>query len=361
MTEMRPLLLLMAAGGVFVVGIAFLNTRACGVNCGGRIEEGGFRIPSHGVMRMLTWELLGAAVGAGLASGREIASFFGRYGGWGFAGIALSAATIALLAEARMPHRWRDRWPERIWRTLNALLLTATAGAMLAGAGEIAEMALPGARYAGMAATFLMAWFLARRTHKGLAWVSRLLLTGMAALFVAGALLPPMRAADGAREAIPEALLRGVTYGGFNAALMQPQLAACRLPDPKRRRALWSMCVLLACLLAAGLAVLLRHPAAMGAAMPFMAVAWRLGRGGAALAGACLYLAALSTLTACLRSLQGWWVAGIVAAAMLGFSGVVDAAYPLLGAGCAAMLIAMRASNFANSCRNTFHSGAGVL
>lgn len=310
---------------------------------------------------MLAWELMGAAVGAGLASGREIASFFGRYGAWGFAGIAAAAVTIALLADARMPQAWRDRWPEKLWRTLNALLLTATAGAMLAGAGEIAAMALPGARYAGMAVTLLLSWFLARRTKAGLAWVSRMLLAGMAVLLIAGALLPPMRAAGGTRAAIPEALLHGVTYGGFNAALMQPLLAACGQPDKRRRRSLHGACMMLACLLAAGMAVLMRHPAASGAAMPFMEVAWRLGWPGALLAGVCLYLAVTSTMAACLKNLRGWWPAGIIVTALLGFSGVVDAAYPLLGAGCAAMLTAMRISNFVNSCRNTFHSGRGVL
>lgn len=315
----------------------------------------------HGVMRMLTWELLGAAVGAGLASGREIASFFGRYGAWGFAGIGVAAASLALLADAGMPQSWRGRWPEGLWRTLNALLLTATAGAMLAASGELAAAVHPGARYAGMAATLALAWYLARRTQAGLAWVSRMLLAAMVALIFAGFLLPPMRAADGDQAAIAEAMLRGMTYGGFNAALMQPLLAASGLAGRQRRRSLRGMCVLLACLLGAGLAVLLRHPAAMGAAMPFMAVARQWGRGGAALAGACLYLAALSTLTACLRSLRGWWVAGAAAAALCGFSGVVDAAYPLLGGACTAMLAAMRISNFANSRRNTFHSRRGVV
>lgn len=310
---------------------------------------------------MLTWDLLGAAVGAGLASGREIASFFGRYGAWGFAGIALSAATIALLAEARMPHKWRGRWPEGLWRIWNALLLTATAGAMLAGTGEIVETALPGARYAGMAATLLAGWMLARRTESGLAWVSRLLLAGLAALLLCGACLPPMRAAGETDTDIAQGLLRAVTYGGFNAALLQPLLTQCPMPERPRRRSLRGACALLACLLAAGQAVLRRHQAIAGAAMPFLEISRQLGRTGTLLAGFCLYLAALSTLTACLRVLRGWWIAGIAAAALCGFTGVVDAAYPLLGAGCAAMLIAMRASNFVNSCRNTFHSGAGVL
>ncbi|MBQ2953089.1 MAG: hypothetical protein IJE07_05985 [Clostridia bacterium] len=309
---------------------------------------------------MLTWELLGAAVGAGLASGREITAFFGQYEAWGFAGIALAAGTIALLADARMPPSWRGRWPEGLWCLLNALLLAVTAGAMLAGAGEITAMALPGARYAGMAATLLLAWLIARRTQAGLAWVSRVLLAGLAALLIAGAVLPGQGSA-GFQPDIPEGLMRGVAYGGFNAALMQPLLAACGLPDGQRKRSLRWMCALLACLLAAGLAVLRRHSEATGAAMPLLEVAGRLGGPGAVLSGACLYLAVLSTMAACLRVLRGWWVAGIAAVALLGFAGVVDAAYPLLGGVCAAMLAAMRAANLLNSCRNTFHSRRGVL
>lgn len=309
----------------------------------------------------LTWELFGAAVGAGLASGREIASFFGRYGGWGFAGIVLSALVLAVMAEARMPQMWRGRWPERLWRSLNALLLTVTAGAMLAGAGEIAVIALPGARYPAMGATLFAAWLLARRMERGLAWVGRLLMVGLAALLLWGACLPPMRAAGEASPAIAQGLLRAVTYGGFNAALMQPLLAQCRLPSRQRRGSLRGACAMLACLLGAGLAVLLRHPAVGGAPMPFMQLAGQLGGAGQALMGLCLYLAALSTLTACMRVLHGWWTAGIAAAALGGFAGTVDAAYPLLGAGCVAMLLAMRAANLLNSCRNTFHSGQGVL
>ena len=126
---------------------------------------------------MATWELFGAAVGAGLASGREIASFFGRYGAWGYAGIVVSAAVMALLAGARLPSAWRGRWPERLWRTLQSLLLLVTGGAMLAGAGELAA-ALPGrwARPSAMAVTLLTAWLLAYRTQCGLAWVSRVLM-----------------------------------------------------------------------------------------------------------------------------------------------------------------------------------------
>ncbi|MBR3763152.1 MAG: hypothetical protein IKK57_01200, partial [Clostridia bacterium] len=66
----------------------------------------------------LSWELLGAAVGAGLASGREIASFFGQYGMAGVAGAGLSVIVMYLLADASLPLSWLGRWPERLWRAL---------------------------------------------------------------------------------------------------------------------------------------------------------------------------------------------------------------------------------------------------
>lgn len=300
--------------------------------------------------RTLPWELLGAVVGAGLASGREVASFFGRYGAWGFAGVALAAGTLLLLGSTELPGSWRGRWPERLWRVLLTLLLVATGGAMLAGAGEVAALVLPahGAYWLGMAGTLLLAWTLARRTVTGLMWVSRAMMAVLAALIVLGLLLPPMQAVALTEASIPAALLRGVTYGGFNAALMQPVMAnASALPQKERKRSLLLACALTAALLTAGSAVFLRHPALLGESLPFIRLMGQWGRTGYWLGAAALYLAILSTLTVCIRSTGGGWLAtaGIVLVAMLGFSGVVDAAYPLLGGGCAALLLAARLKN----------------
>lgn len=311
-------------------------------------------------MRMLTWELLGAAVGAGLASGREIAAFFGRQGMWGFAGIAAAVAAMMALAPARLPQEWQGRWPERLWRGLRGLLLAATGGAMLAGSGAVAAQ-VAGAGWISlpvMAGTLLLALILAGRDSPGLARLGRLLLLAMGALLLRTAMLP------GGSAPIPKgtplaALAMGAAYGGFNAALLQPLLdraeeGACT------RRSLLRACALLAGLLCIGLALLLRHGG--GGEAPFVALAARTGRGGQLLAALCLYLAALSTLSACLRGLgRGVGALGVAAAAALGFSGVVDAVYPVLGALCASAMALMRAANFLNSCRNTFHSRRGVL
>lgn len=294
----------------------------------------------------LPWELLGAAVGAGLASGREIASFFGRYGAWGFAGIALATGMLLWLPGSRMPVKWRGRWPERLWRGLEVMLLVATGGAMLAGAGDVAALTLPvhGAYWLGMAGTLLLAWLLAQRTLTGLAWVGRGLLAALALLIVLGLWRKPMEAVALTEASIPMALLRGVTYGGFNAALLHPVMTSSPLPQREKQLGLLAACCMTAALLTAGNAVLLRHPALMGEAMPFVQLMAGLGQTGYALGAISLYLAVLSTLTACIRSLGGGWLtmAGIVLTALLGFTGVVDAAYPLLGGACTVMLAAMR-------------------
>ncbi len=283
----------------------------------------GARILPVEVDRMAAWELLGAVVGAGLASGREVASFFVQYGMWGFAGVASAVGTLYLLSDSK------PRGP--LWRMLLSLLLIATGGAMLSGAGHIAALTLPvrGASLIGGALTLALALFLSRRTATGLMWGSRGMMAAMLVLILAGMTLPPMRAVR--VEAVPpwEGLLRGVTYGGFNAALMLP------LMPRARRRDVGTACILIALLLGLGCAVLLRHPALIGETMPYVQLASRFGKWGYALSAGCMYLAVLSTLMACLRGVQGIWpVLAMAGVSLLGFDGAVDTLYPLLGGGC---------------------------
>lgn len=317
----------------------------------------------------LVWELLGAAVGAGLASGREIASFFSESGPWSWAGIALSAAVMALLLPARMKEEWRGCWPDRLWRLLQTLLVIATGGAMLAGAGEVAALTLPvhGAYWLGLAGTLLLGWWLAFRTDGGLAWVSRVLLAGMGALLLFGLMLPPMQAVQLETRSPAEELLRALAYGGFNAALMRPVAEVRGAGGHSGRVPRALACAGFGMLLALGNAVLMRHGALLAEPMPFVRLAAQLGRGGYLLSAGCLYLAVLSTLTACLRSLGRGVLAagGLLLAALMGFTGVVGAAYPVLGGLCTVMMALMRlchgASNFRNSARKAFHSPRDML
>ena len=312
---------------------------------------------------MLTWELAGAVIGAGLASGREIAAFFSRFGRWGIVGILLSVAVLLFLSDAQPGTLWPGRWPARLWKCLLTLLLMTTGGAMLSGAGEVAALTLPvrSAYRLGMALTCGLAWVLAMRTAAGLAWVSRVLLAVLGALIATGLVLTPMRSVQLEPVTVPQALLCGINYGGFNAALQSPVLAAAQHIPPKCRRghaAAASGIVLL--LLILGHAVLLRHPALIGENLPFLVLMNRLGKWGYLLGSISLYLAILSTLTACIRGLQGrWWaVLGIVAISLLGFQGVVARVYPVLGGGCFLMLAAAKLTNCSSP---PFHSRKDML
>ena len=146
---------------------------------------------------MLTWELLGAVLGAGIASGREVASFFARYGIWSNLGIVVAGLTMMYLASGELPTSWQGKWPETVWRMLLAALLVVTGGAMLSGAGEITALVLPvrGAYAVGIAVTLVLAWFLAHRTQTGLAWISRALLVVLAMLIASCLRMPGENAA----------------------------------------------------------------------------------------------------------------------------------------------------------------------
>lgn len=311
---------------------------------------------------MLTWELLGAVVGAGLASGREIAAFFTQYGTCGTIGILISALTLACLTGTEMPSSWQGRWPAKVWSLLLAALLVATGGAMLSGSGVVAALFLPlrDAEMIGMVLTFLLAWLLAYHTKAGLAWVSRLLLFLLTSLLLLGFALPVQDAA-----ALPSAnpcmaFAKCLTYAGFNAALQTSLLAAkAASPDVKRRSIRWAAC-LLGVLLLLGHGVLLRHSALLAESMPFIRLTAPLGRPGYVLGACCMYLAILSTLTAVLRGLKRrllpiFCVAWI---SLFGFAGVVETVYPLLGGGC---LLYLAAAKFTNSARRPFISPSDML
>lgn len=297
-------------------------------------------------MRMLTWELIGAVIGAGFASGQEIAVFFAQYGVWGYAGIFAAVGTILLLACAELPQSWRGRWPEQLWHGLLNMLTIAVGGAMLSAAGEVAARLLPvkGAALLGSLATLALAWFLACRSQAGLSLVSRLLLGVMAVLLCTGFAVQPMRGVM-VTDAGAGMLTHAMAYGGFNAALQWP-LTGMLGSQGKRRSVIAASLILLA-LLMLGNGLLLRHPALIGAELPFLQMLRPLGRAGYALCVLSLYLAALSSLTACIRAQRGRSipVAVMAAVSLLGFSGVIDAVYPVLGGACALMLLLAKITN----------------
>lgn len=304
------------------------------------------------------WAIVGAVIGAGFASGREVAAFFSRYGALSWLGAAAAIAAIAwiglgAMASPGVPEAWRGRWPARVWQGMFIALMAATGGAMLAASGEIAALTLPlhGSYWMGLLSTLCLAWWLSERRLAGLAIISRALTACLIVMMGMGLLAPRLRGVwveDSAPwSQLPVSLLRGLCYGGFNAALASPVLdeSAAVLDRRAKRLCMLKVSLILGVVLAMGNGVLLRHPALLGVPLPYVALLGRWGQWGIALGALALYLAVLTTLTACLRGLHGllrwrWSFLLPMLVALLGFAGAVDGLYPLLGGGCFLLLTA---------------------
>lgn len=290
---------------------------------------------------MLIWELMGALVGAGFASGKEIASFFAQYGSWGYWGAAAAAMALVWFADTDVSLCWEGRAIASVWRFLLAALLTATGGAMLSAAGEVAALMVKmrHAYWMGILFTVLFAWYLAHYTLTGFSWVSKGMMFTFIVLLVVGLFMPRTDAAVLSQPQAVTAMIRGLCYGGFNAALLIPVVQAHH--GDLCKPALKGAGLMTAALLAVGIAVFQRHPELLYEPLPFVGLMQPIGTLGYYLSGACLYLAVLSTLTACLRSLGKRYTAliGIVMISLLGFSHVIEYAYTILGGACCLMLL----------------------
>lgn len=309
-------------------------------------------------------ELCGAVVGAGFASGREISAFFARFGVWSWAGVLTAGGVMGWIClgllrrpgVAGMPYVWQGRWQARLWRGMFTALLVSTGGAMLAGGGEIAALMLPlrWARIIGLAVTMLLGWHLAGGESKSLTGVSRGLILCLLGVVLAGLFLPARRAVRVTPTGGPEGIALGLCYGGFNVALAAPVVAAWgkRLPEGEKRRCACGLAAVLTALLACGNGVLLKHTALADEQLPFVMLLSPWGKWGYMLAAGALYLAALTTLVACVKGLAALLgrrlplsMIAMAALSLGGLEEIVGVAYPLLGGGCFLLLLWARRAN----------------
>lgn len=303
----------------------------------------------------MVWEVLGAVIGAGFASGQELAAFFARFGGWSWLGVAAAALCVGLLL-ARVLRLGTETFHRRSWQATFLVLALAAGGAMIAAAGELAALCLPihGARWLGMALMLAAGMAGARRQSQMLAIISRVLTMALLGMLLMCLTLPGQRAARvepaaSAPETAFSALLHGICYGGFNLALAAPMAAeeAAGMSGQARRQAALRLGLVLGVMVSLGNLLLLRHPLQLHAALPLVQLTAAFGKAGFYGCCAVMLLAVLTTLIAALRDLAAllpprWQPLGAPAAAamaLFGFSGIVSRVYPLLGGLCAAMLL----------------------
>jgi len=305
--------------------------------------------------------LLGGVIGAGFASGREIAHFFSSHGAMAPVAMALSAITlfclfIRLPAQlersgcAELQSLCRARFGQRFGRlcaALFTLLFAATGGAMLAACAELAALTLPirPAYAVGLAVSLIAGVYLARRGVSGLMLPGVTLCILLPVLLIRLCLQPPGEAAFAPVQGALHAAASGACYGALNAAMvcgMLPLLLP--LSRGQRMRAVSLFALLFTALLSLGVAVLARHhQAAWGQPLPLVALSRMLGKGGYSLCAGSMYATALSTFCAMLTGLSqtgGLWRGALCCLlfAAIGFDGLIAHAYPVLGWLCAGLM-----------------------
>ena len=306
--------------------------------------------------------LLSGVIGAGFASGREVAHFFAAHGRAAPAAVIAAGLALPLLllrlcgqmerARARtLSALCRLRFGGRFGRLcagLFALLSAVTGGAMLAACAELFALALPvrGAYAIGLFVSLPLGAYLARRGAAGLALPGAALCALLCVLLIRLCALP-----DGEASFLPagrtlRAAFDGLCYAALSAAMLCSALPAIMPLNSRRRaRAGFLFGALFTLLLALASHTLLRsRQAALAQPLPFVALSRRLGKTGYWLCAGAMYAAALSTLCAMLTGLRSALRCGPLGAALLcllfallGFGPLVSRGYPVLGALCAAL------------------------
>ena len=311
-----------------------------------------------------------AIIGAGFASGRELAAFFVAHGNGCWLGAVLCSAaagagTALLVRLARrtqaetLPRLYALVMDERCGEAVQiayTLLLLILAGAMVSAAGELGALALSSryARAAGMALG-LAAAMQASRSPRVLAATGAFTAAATAGYYTWLLLaVPRAGSATAGESSFAAAGAMGVLYAALNLTIAGGVIcAAGRRAASPLRAGLWTGGLLLALLVPACAAI--ARAGDLSPALPSVAMAAKMGAAGFWASLGVMACAVASTLGAalyCLREqlrLAGLPEAACLPAAALGalllssvgFAPIVDVVYPLLGFLCAILLPAL--------------------
>lgn len=305
--------------------------------------------------------LLSGVIGAGFASGREILRFFSH------PAAVVSAVLTLFLLFVLLPERMerfgvqslsalcKKRFGKKLGMVCTALFVMlemVTGGAMLSACAELTALILPvhHAYALGMIFSLFFGFVLAARGIPGLALVGAALLVILPILFVRLLLLPAGEASFPPSFSL-HALIDGMLYGALNAAMLAGALPLLlKLSKSRQRLSVLLFCLLFGVLLLLGSAVCRLHRSLIAMQpLPFVFLSRTLD-GGYLLTALCLYGSALSTFCAMLCAVSqllpfqktlslSIGTVGMLLFALCGFGTIVQSAYPIAGALCAALLL----------------------
>ena len=314
---------------------------------------------------------LGAIIGAGFASGREVIVFFTRYGTHACWLIALSAGVLALLcalcmdvARRRGTGCWWNLydgmppWVRAAARLCTAMMLAVTGGALISASGWLAMLLWPGewAYPTGAVGTLLMAWMVGRRGLGALGWISGLLTAALVAALLAAGVdrsAPPAALLATGPVSLLQAAVRAVAYAAMNLALAIGVVCRCAQGTGRRMALLCAgLGMALAALLWLSDGVYRQRPELLSEAFPIVRLLARFGRTGFLVSEGLLFLAVFTSLAAVLCALDGaaqghgsclraaLTLGPPLAVSLVGFEGIVDGLYAPAGLACLALVFA---------------------
>ncbi len=312
---------------------------------------------------------VGAVIGAGFASGREIVTFFTQYGIHSWWLVLLSALVMMALCMLGMHsaavyqtvcwcelYQREPSWLGRTSKICATLLMAVTGGAMISAAGHMVvlvwanEWAYP----IGVVGTLLVAWALGFGSLKPLSWISG----ALTALFLIAILAilskdPPQTSVSLIGEPdvgeLVWAALRAVAYAAMNLTLGIGVVCRC---SRRSRRDMSRLSVVFGMLLIALLFLsnylYAKHPELMNEAFPIVTLMALFGREGFLMSVVMMYLAILTTLVAVLYAIRGAVETHVrspylralltmglpLVISCVGFSGIVDSLYAPAGLIC---------------------------
>ncbi|MBE5782671.1 MAG: hypothetical protein E7329_05055 [Clostridiales bacterium] len=318
--------------------------------------------------------ILGAMIGAGFASGREIMQFFSQYGSFSWVLVFLTVLIMTgLMYRVMQKESILLLLPKGKWawagKGFMLLLLLCVAGGMEAAAGELFALTLPMeyARGIGILVTAAVCAALCQRSMGILSGFGLLLLPFLLLALALCLRLPDFPATKETFTAneIMMAVVRGIGYAGMNVMLATGVLCDAGGKCGKRgtcRSALWAGGALFSFILLYNTALMPYRRFLKDQALPLVILLKGYGKAGFYLSAAILYLAVITTLIAVLRGAMmllkekfpryggifAWLLS--LAMALVGFEGIVSVAYPALGIICFLLLIWPQKNAKENAC-----------
>ncbi len=312
---------------------------------------------------------IGTVVGAGFASGQEILQFFGYFGLWGIAGLALATFFFAVFGMKIMFIAYRirgssykqvidevgGRWLGPLINFVITFFLFGILVAMVAGTGAVFEqefglpLSIGLAIMAGMAGITVISGL--SRVIDAISFVVPFLIIAVLGVgfYVLCSGTLDLTWSSPASAALPRWYLSGLAYVSYNLTLAVPILApmgALTVPKSLKKGAFLGALGLGTCALVILLTIIAEAPEVTGYEIPMLVVAGRVSPNVRLIYTfvlvAEIYTTAISSLYGFVSravSIDGPWfkpvtvivVTGSFFAGQLGFSQIVATVYPMIG------------------------------